>query len=526
MGKKKFFILLFILFLASFFRLWKLGEIPPGLYPDVAINGNEAFFSLKQGDFKIFYPENYGREGLFIWLIALSFSIFGVSIWSIRIVSVFIGILTVLGIFFFSKEIFKSVFSKEKAESLALLSSFFLSFFFWHVNFSRIGFRAILLPFFLTFSFYFLWKALWKKSLLYSAISGLFFGLGFYSYTPFRLAVLILPFLFLPFWFLSKREKSEKRFFLIFFLFLFVTFIIALPIGIYFLENPQSFISRATPITIFKAENPTEEFFKSLVLHLGMFNFYGDPNWRHNFSKRPQLPFLLGILFLIGILFAGKECFEVTQKKEWKKASIHWLTLSWFFVMLLPGVLTREGIPHSLRTIGVVCPVFIFVALGTEKVFVFLKNKINHKKFLIFVFLFFFLICAFLEFQKYFFVWAKKPEVKGEFTKELVEMGKYLNSLPQESEKYVIVNRPGVPVSWARNLPMPSQTIMFLEISEYGEIKSNYLLPEEIDKIKIEKEGVILPLNFDEKTFEKLKEKFPRGKIRKIKDFSVYEIGK
>jgi len=52
MGKKlknlNFFYLSIILILAIFFRFWKLNEIPPGLYPDVAINGNEAFFSLKK----------------------------------------------------------------------------------------------------------------------------------------------------------------------------------------------------------------------------------------------------------------------------------------------------------------------------------------------------------------------------------------------------------------------------------------------------------------------------------------------
>jgi len=37
MQKKTLFFLLAILVIAVFFRLWKLNEIPPGLYPDVAI---------------------------------------------------------------------------------------------------------------------------------------------------------------------------------------------------------------------------------------------------------------------------------------------------------------------------------------------------------------------------------------------------------------------------------------------------------------------------------------------------------
>ena len=70
-----------ILAVAVFFRFWQLDQIPPGLYPDVAINGINATDALKNHDFKIFYPDNNGREGLFINLIALSFWLFGASIW-------------------------------------------------------------------------------------------------------------------------------------------------------------------------------------------------------------------------------------------------------------------------------------------------------------------------------------------------------------------------------------------------------------------------------------------------------------
>jgi hypothetical protein len=67
---------------------------------------------------------------------------------------------------------------------------------------------------------------------------------------------------------------------------------------------------------------------------------------------------------------------------------------------------------------------------------------------------------------------------------------------------------------------------MFFEISKYGKIKSKYLLPEDIEKIKIEKRGVILPMSFDEKIFEKLKEKFPEGQIKKVNEFCVFEVQK
>jgi len=512
--------LILILLLAIFFRIWKIEEVPPGLYPDSAIYANEAWLSLKNKDFKVFYPENNGREGLFMWLLALSFYLFGVSIFSLRIVSAILGSLTVFGVYLLAKELFEN-------EKIALLSSFFISVSFWHTNFSRIGFRVILLPFVITFSFYFLLKALKRKSILFSILGGIFFGLGFYTYTSFRVAVLILPFLFLFWLFIAKKEGWQKKFLSLAFLFFVTTFFVALPIGIYFLKNPQDFISRATPISVFKAENPAKEFLKSLILHLGMFNFYGDPNWRHNFSGKPMLFFPVGILFLIGFFISIAEIIKFLKNKNLSPQVVScWLLVVSFFVMLLPGILTREGIPHSLRVSGVIPFVFIFSGLGGNWLYQKLKKLTKNEKLLKILSFCFLIFVAFFEFHKYFFVFAKKPEVKGEFTKEYLEMGNYLNSLPEDFEKYVIVNRGGVPVSWAGNIPMPAQSIMFFEISKYGKIKSKYLLPEDIEKIKIEKRGVILPMSFDEKIFEKLKEKFPEGQIKKVNEFYVFEVQK
>jgi len=97
--KKALFFLLAILAVATFFRFWDLTAVPPGLYPDVAINGNDALAALKSGDFKLFYPENNGREGLFINLVAFSFWLFGPTIFAIKIVPAIFGTLTVLGLF-------------------------------------------------------------------------------------------------------------------------------------------------------------------------------------------------------------------------------------------------------------------------------------------------------------------------------------------------------------------------------------------------------------------------------------------
>jgi len=513
-------LLLFILIIASFFRLWQLDSIPPGLYPDEAIHGNEAIQALKTKDFKIFYPENNGREGLFINLIAFSFLIFGISIWSIKIVSAIIGILTILGLYLLVKEIFESV-KLKGSELVALFSSFFLAISFWHVNFSRIGFRAIFVPFVLSFSFYFLFKGFRTKKLLNFIASGIIFGLGFHTYISFRLAVLLIMVVLFLWWLAYRKQKEQRKYLLLVSCFLLFMFIVALPIGIYFLNNPQNFVSRATGVSVFAQPNSIKSFVESSIIHLGMFNFQGDNNWRHNIPNYPILFWPIGILFLIGFLFSTKELIISIIKKNHFLLTVHCSLISWFFIMLLPGALTYEGIPHSLRCIGAIPPVFIFAALGINFLYQKLKlipnmsrktSRINWVAVSGTILLLSSLI--FVQYLRYFKLWGENPEVKGAFTRRFVETGKYLNSFPEETQKYVIVNESGVPVPYPQGIPVSAQTIMFIESTKFGSPQSTYLLPEDLDQIKInDKKTVIAPMKYDKGLFEELNKKFPQGEI-------------
>ena len=272
-SKSPFFLLLLILLLASFFRLWQLSDAPPGLYPDEALNANTAIEALEKGEYQVFYVDNNGREGLYMNLVALSFGFFGISMWSFRIVGAVAGILTFFGLYFLVREIFLLFWSKTRQATLiALFSSFFLAISFWHINFSRIGFRAVLMPLVLVFSFYFLLRGFRSRQLWHFIAAGLLFGIGFHTYISFRLAVLPLAILILIWFLLAAKERWLKKYtksVVLFSLFLFLT---ALPIGLYFLQNPQDFISRATGISVFATDAPLLSFGKSLARHLAMFH--------------------------------------------------------------------------------------------------------------------------------------------------------------------------------------------------------------------------------------------------------------
>lgn len=483
-----FFLLSIVIGIAAFFRLWQLDSIPPGLYPDVALNGNEALETLKTGDFKVFYPENNGREGLMMWLIAASFSVFGASVWAIKIVAALAGVFTVLGLYLLVKELFVKNYSEISSRAIALLASFFLAVSFWHTNFSRIGFRAILLPLVSVFAFYFLFRGFRGKSLLSLILSGLFFGLGFYTYTSYRMLILLLPLLLVCLPFLRKDKKSLLGISL----WLLVIFAVALPLGLYFLQHPQDFMSRMTGVSVFAQENPIRAFGDSLIKHLGMFNFFGDPNWRHNFAESPMLPRLLGILFLIGVLFQIKEAFWAIKNKNHQALMAPVFLTSWFFVMILPGALTYEGLPHALRVVGVIPIVYIFVALGGFWVYSLISSKIRQQKVLIVIGCSLLAATAVGELNKYFFIWARNSNVQGAFTTSYVEIGNRLNSLPEAIQKYVIVNEGGVSVPFPNGLPVPAQTPMFIERIKYGSTRATYLLPENLNQVENKENAIII----------------------------------
>ncbi|MFH1894422.1 MAG: glycosyltransferase family 39 protein [Patescibacteria group bacterium] len=508
--------LLIIIGIASFFRLWQLDSVPPGFYPDVAMNGTDVLQSLHDGHLELFYPNNNGREGLFMWLIAGSFWIFGVSVWSLKFTAAIIGIFTVLGTYLLAKELFKKVGVKylaENNEHIALLSSFLLAVSFWHVNLSRIGFRAIMLPLILVFSFYFLFKGLNNKKIRDFIIAGIIFGAGFYTYTSFRVAPAILIFLLIPCLFYFRKENLQKKYLIFVSVFLFFAFIVALPLGLYFLHHSQDFISRATPISVFAAENPAVSLLKSSVLHLGMFNFYGDPNWRHNFAGHPMLPLPLGILFLIGLFYSFV--------KIRGNFIIFGFLISFWLVMLLPGILTYEGIPHSLRVIGVIPAVYILTAIGGWWVYEKVKNIVKNQKIVLAICFVFLIAIASAEFHKYFYLWSENPNVARANTLDYANIGNHLNSLTDNVQKYVIINEPGSPIY---GISIAAQTPMFIEAAKFGKPRANYITFENLNPADIDgKNSVIIPL-YPEKTLPELAKKFPQGNAEKINNFWTYNI--
>jgi len=488
--KKTTILLISIIIIASFLRLYNLmpldnNIVPPALYPDEAMNGNNAVEAWENKDFKPFYQENFGREGLYMNIQALSVGLFGYTPWALRYPSALFGILTVLGLLLLTKELFKD-------DKLALLSSFLLATSVWHIIFSRIAFRAILAPLALTWAIYFLVKAFnSKRFTLYSALGGLVFGLGLHSYIAYRAMPLLVIVAFAVIYYRNREIITFKKLSFGFTLFVIGSIITFLPLGAYFLQHPQDFFGRTAGISVFNSETIIKDLSFNVVKTIGMFNVVGDFNWRHNIAGRPELFWPIGVFFLVGIFMSFK---TLLRKNRWMDEEI--ILFSWLALAFLPVVISNEGLPHALRSILVIPPVFIFAGIGGMKIFHLMNNYINKKWLVQLAVWLFFSILIFEAYFSYFITWGQNPNTANAFSFNDYIISNYLNAVPEETPKYIVV--PDINYTVERDNPISLQSILFLTntfTNEKRETKNFfYLTKEEYEKAKIPENSFLIKL--------------------------------
>ncbi|MDP2640948.1 MAG: glycosyltransferase family 39 protein [Candidatus Yanofskybacteria bacterium] len=516
------FALLGILLLASFFRLWQLDTLPPGLWPDEAINATTAVEILQTGEFQVFYPENHGREGFFFLLISFAFGLFGVSVWAFKIVPALIGILTVLGQFLLTRELFGQIAATRiHAAKIALLSSFFLAVSVWHIMFSRIGFRAILLPLVLVFSSYFLFRGMRTKKILDFILAGLIFGLGFHTYISFRLGALAVALALLLWLILAIKERWGKEFLFKASAFSLFALLSASPILWHFLNTPEDFLFRASGISVFAQEQPLKALGESTLKHLAMFNIAGDQNWRHNVAGQAQLPAVVGIFFLIGLgAFMANtiKAFAVLVKTRMQgEASRAFLigafVLAWLFFLLLPGVLTSEGIPHALRVIGMIPALYLLAGFGALISFRFLLRLPRGQYMQAGAISLVLLGTTLLSFHSYFILWKQSPELEESFTLRFMDVGHELNSYPKEIQKYVVMSEGDLP----REVPR------FIQYTENRQ-EAIYLHPEEVATTVFMPGDLLFTMNKEARFLALAREQYPNGILHERERIWIYEI--
>ncbi len=479
-----FFLMTIIILIAVFMRVYNIEGAPPGLYPDEANNATNAYEALATGEFKWFYSDNNGREGMYINLQAISMAIFGVNTLAIKIPSILFGLFSVLGLYFLARELFPS------KPRIALIAPYLCAISFWAINFSRIGFRAIAMVPVICFTFYFFFRGIRTDKIYNYVIAGLICGLGFHTYIAFRimpvlLIIVVILFLLIDKRFLRRYAKGLSAFVV-------STAIAIAPLALTFNAHPEYLDARTNDISIFSQENSQGNFVKTITQTIGLsfakYNIVGDPNFRHGFPPYPMLEPLTGIAFLgglilIGVLFAKTLKLRIKRNVRNRNLVISGLLLAWFIGFLVPEFLTNEGLPHALRSIGTMPVVFLLAAYGinafiekkenhqTSSGLLYKVARVTHNSVLI---IFFFYLGAF-GFMKYHVYWTYNEQTARAFNAELKDMALAIQS-QQEQTTYIIAGP-------LERLP--------IQIYNVAHTKIFYLYPNQIQNTQFEKNATI-----------------------------------
>lgn len=360
----QYYILVIVLIISAFFFFYNLDSTPPGLYIDEAVNGLDA----QSGVFHILYPDNGGREGLFIILQSLVLSLVGiVEPWVLRMVSGIVGIIGIIGLFYFISSLFSHIAPKHRY-LWAGIGAYITVGTLWYSILSRVGFRALLASTILIWTLLLLKKAFDDERLSLFLFAGLIGGIGMYSYTAYYISLLI----FILFSFVYGRFKKESFSRIVKPLYYFFTSFIVVSIPLFF---SLSSLHRIQEVSIFSQDNPFLAGLENFIRTLGMLFIWGDMNARHNIPGLAQLSPLLSICFLVGLFYY---LYSLTKKKK-KTFLFYLLTFlyGWILIGTLPAVFSSEGIPHALRSVLMIFPSTVGSLVGIYILYTYIKKKVH-----------------------------------------------------------------------------------------------------------------------------------------------------
>ena len=339
------------LLVAAVLRLPQLTEIPPGVHYDEAAYGLNAGDIGLRGERPIFIPAFTGREPLFLYAAGGMAAALGNTLFALRLTAAFFGLLTVAATYWLGREMLAD-------RRIALLAAALLAVSFWHVLFSRLGFRVISQPLLIALAVAALFRGLRGGRWPWLWLGGVLIGLTAYTYLAARLFPVLLAFALLPLLLDPRTRALRARQLLLVAL---VAFLTALPLLAYFAAHPDAFwvrIGQVAPGAAAESLTLTE----SLLRAFGMFFLAGDPYLRFNLPGRPLFDFVTGGLLLAGWIIGAARYRRLYY--DWQRAAVLLLLLA-PLVMILPTALAvNEIVPSNLRALGLIPFVFFLPPIG------------------------------------------------------------------------------------------------------------------------------------------------------------------
>jgi len=325
--------LLAVLLLAAWCRFHRLGDLPGEMtidHPHKLLDIRE----LLQGQYRIFFPRNTGRELLQFYYTAALVRIFGLPLCfqTLKLGTVLVSLAAVGMTYALAAELF--------GPQAGLFAAAFLAISRWDLGISRIGLRYPFASLPLAAAAFFLFRALRTGRRNDALWCGLSLGLGLHGYSSFRVvpglvvAVLLLKAL------LDRggvRQIGRRRFWANGALMLVMAVLAFMPLARYMADHPDMFwyrvLTRTSSLERRLPDNPASVFLRNVADSLLAFNWRGDVGWVHMVQRLPFLDPISGALFVLGVGIAG---WALLRHRDWRSACLL-LGLPW---LLLPSSLS------------------------------------------------------------------------------------------------------------------------------------------------------------------------------------------
>ncbi len=361
-----------ILLGAVFLRFFQLSVIPPGLNFDEGAHGIDAL-TILNGHFISFSWEGGGREALFAYMVAVFVQIMGRIPLAIHLPAALASLLAVAATFGVGYTLFEDsgdqtrLFGKVSLQYhhfVALLATAWMAFSLNQTILGRTGWRANYFLLLLLVAVWFLWAGMRRNHLGLLVGAGVATGLLPYTYIPARLfPILILLFvgssLFLGQISNSDRQRLQRGALL----YVGVAGLVAAPILLFFLLNPDAFFYRSKYLWI--ADSAVNQgslggtLLQSVISHIKAFGLEGDSRLIHNFQSLPLLGPIQSLFFWGGLGYSIV---------HWRRPA-HRFLLFWFFLMLVPAVMAFDNNPPNfLRMMGAIPPAYLLGSMGVWQV--------------------------------------------------------------------------------------------------------------------------------------------------------------
>ncbi|MCA9997310.1 MAG: glycosyltransferase family 39 protein [Anaerolineales bacterium] len=342
-------LLLLTLLTTAVLRFPNLTTAPPGLHYDEAANAILASEIGWQGERPIFIPSYTGKEVLFFYLAGGLMRLIGSSVLALRLTAAFVGLLTVATTYWLGREL-------RLGRLVALLAAMLLAVSFWHLIFSRLGFRAITQPLLQALVVATLLRGLRRQDWRWLLTSGVVVGLAGYTYLAVRLFPALLGLAVIPL-LRSRRRWGQLA------AWVGMGLLVLLPLLLYFWQYPEAFLVRITQVAPGQASG-WQAVAASYGKSLGMFFWRGDPYVRFNVVERPLFNPILAALLLLGWFM----CWRSWPRRDWQQSGRLLLILAPFLMTLPTALALGEIVPSNLRAIGLIPFVFYLPAIGLESV--------------------------------------------------------------------------------------------------------------------------------------------------------------